>query len=49
LANGSIGYVPTQKAFAEGGYEVISARCAAGCGELLADAAIRLLRELRKR
>ncbi|HXG33744.1 MAG TPA: hypothetical protein VNJ11_10280 [Bryobacteraceae bacterium] len=49
LANGSIGYVPTQKAFAEGGYEVISARCAPGCGELLADAAIRLLRELRKR
>jgi hypothetical protein len=49
LANGSIGYVPTQKAFAEGGYEVISARCAPGCGELVADAAIRLLRELRKR
>lgn len=49
LANGSIGYVPTQKAFTEGGYEAISARCAPGCGELLADAAIRLLRDLRRR
>ncbi len=43
LANGSIGYVPDRKAYAEGAYEVISARCAAGSGEMLADAATRLL------
>ncbi|MCS6953107.1 MAG: hypothetical protein RMK57_11960 [Bryobacterales bacterium] len=49
LANGSIDYVPTKEAFAEGAYEVISARCAPGCGEMLADAAIGLLRDLYKR
>jgi hypothetical protein len=43
LSNGAISYVPTRKAFSEGAYEVISARCAAGCGEALADAAIRQL------
>lgn len=48
LANGAISYVPTKKAFDEGGYEVLSARCAAGCGEVLADAAIRLLAELHR-
>ena len=29
LANGSIGYVPTRRGFAEGNYEPVSARCAA--------------------
>ncbi len=48
LANGAISYVPTKRAFDEGGYEVLSARCAAGCGEMLADAAIRLLAELHR-
>jgi neutral ceramidase len=46
LANGSIGYIPTQRAFTEGNYEPVSARCAAGSGELLVDATIKLLREL---
>ena len=44
LANGSIGYVPNQPAYLEGNYEVISARCAAGSGELLVDSAVRQLR-----
>ncbi|MEO7652431.1 MAG: hypothetical protein ABIZ80_18355 [Bryobacteraceae bacterium] len=48
LAGGWIGYVPNQKAYAEGAYEVISARCAAGSGEALADAAIRLLAQARQ-
>jgi hypothetical protein len=44
LANGSIGYVPTRRAYAEGNYEVISARCGIGSGELLVDSAIKQLR-----
>jgi hypothetical protein len=48
LANGSISYVPNRKAFGEGAYEVISARCAPGCGEILADTAIRLLASLKR-
>ncbi len=49
LANGSIGYVPDRKAYVEGAYEPVSARCAAGSGEKLVDAATRLLLELRGR
>jgi neutral ceramidase len=49
LANGNISYVPTRKGFNEGGYEAISARCAAGCGEVLAETAIRLLAGLHRR
>ena len=44
LANGSVGYVPTQRAYAQGNYEVVSARCAEGAGEMLAAAAVRLLK-----
>ncbi len=44
LANGSIGYIPTRQAYSQGNYEVISARCAEGSGELLVDAALRQLR-----
>lgn len=47
LANGSIGYVPDRKAFSEGNYEAVSARCAAGSGERLVEAAIGLLKQLR--
>lgn len=47
LANGSVGYVPTFKAYAQGNYEVVSARCAAGSGEKLAETAVRLLKELK--
>jgi len=46
LANGAIGYIPSRRAYAQGNYEVESARCAAGSGELLVDAAVRLLGEL---
>jgi hypothetical protein len=46
LANGSIGYIPNKSAYAEGNYEVVSARCAEGSGEMLVDAAIKMLREL---
>jgi hypothetical protein len=46
LANGSVGYVPNRPAYAEGNYEVVSARCAEGSGELLVEAALRLLGEL---
>ena len=48
LANGSVGYVPTRRAYDEGNYEPISARCAAGSGERIADAAVKLLVELKK-
>jgi hypothetical protein len=44
LANGSIGYIPDKPAYAQGNYEVISARCAEGSGEMLVDAAVRLLK-----
>ena len=46
LANGAIGYIPSRRAYAQGNYEVISARCAEGSGERLVDAAVRLLKEL---
>ncbi len=46
LANGSVGYVPTKRAYSEGNYEVVSARCAEGSGEMLVDSALRMLREL---
>jgi hypothetical protein len=46
LANGSVGYIPTRRAYDEGNYEPISARCAPGAGEQVADAAIRLLKEV---
>lgn len=48
-ANGSIGYVPTPEAFAEGGYE---ARCALHladhAGEVLVEESLDLLQELRR-
>ncbi len=46
LANGSFSYIPNRSAYAEGNYEVISARCAEGSGEIMVAAAIRLLAEL---
>jgi hypothetical protein len=46
LANGSFGYIPNRSAYAEGNYEVVSARCAEGSGEMLVTAAIRMLAEL---
>lgn len=46
LANGSIGYIPDSRAYPQGNYEVVSARCAQGSGELLVEAALKLLRDL---
>ena len=46
LANDSIGYVPTTKAFREGSYEVVNSRVAPGGGEMLVNAALRLLKSL---
>ncbi len=44
LANGSIGYVPNRVAYAQGAYEVVSARCAEGSGEKLVESAVKQLR-----
>jgi hypothetical protein len=49
LANGSIGYVPNRRAYPEGAYEVISSRVAAGSGEQMVDAAVRMLIAHRQR
>lgn len=46
LANGSIGYIPDSRAYPQGNYEVVSARCAQGSGEALVEAALKLLKEL---
>jgi hypothetical protein len=48
LANGAVGYVPTKKAYAEDNYEVVSARCAEGSGEMLVETAVKLLEELKQ-
>lgn len=48
LANGAIGYIPNQEAYSQGNYEVVSARCASGSGEMLVDAALKLLKELKR-
>ena len=47
LTNGSIGYVPDRKAFIEGNYEPVSARCGPGSGEILAEKALAMLNELK--
>ncbi len=48
LANGGFYYIPHRSAYAEGQYEVFSARHAKGSGEMLVEAAIELLGELHK-
>ena len=45
LANGMLVYIPDRKAYDEGGYEPMTSRCKAGCGELMVDAARKLLIE----
>jgi hypothetical protein len=47
LANDSPAYIPTKKAFAEGSYEVVNSRIQPGGGELLVEAAIGLLNDLK--
>lgn len=48
LANGSIGYIPNKKAYAQGNYEPTSARCAQGSGEMLVESALKLLRAAKR-
>jgi hypothetical protein len=43
LSGGSVGYVPTRAAYAQGNYEVISARVGEGSGERLVEVALNLL------
>lgn len=47
LAHDAPGYVPTRKAFAEGSYETVNSRIQSGGGEMLVDAALRLLGDLK--
>lgn len=47
LANDSLGYIPTKKAFAEGSYETVNSRVVPGSGEEFVEAATRLLKELQ--
>ena len=47
LTNVNIAYVPTREGFAQGDYEAVASRVAPGGGEMLVDAAVRLLRELK--
>jgi neutral ceramidase len=45
--NDLIGYIPTRAAYAEGGYEVDTARIAAGSGETIVDTALSALAAMR--
>lgn len=47
LTNSHIAYVPTRKAFSQGSYETINSRLAPGGGEMMVDAAINLLNEIK--
>ncbi|MFW5866332.1 MAG: hypothetical protein ACOCX2_00860 [Armatimonadota bacterium] len=47
LANDSIGYIPTLRAFDEGAYEANSSRYQPGFGELIVETAVGLLEQLR--
>jgi len=46
LSQDAPGYIPTKKAFAEGSYETVNSRIAPGGGEMMAEAAVRLLKTL---
>jgi len=46
--NDLIGYIPTRAAYDEGGYEVDTARIAAGSGENIVDVALSTLEEMRR-
>jgi hypothetical protein len=47
ICNDRPSYVPTRKAFGEGSYEVTNARVKPGGGEMLVDAAVKLLKQLK--
>lgn len=46
MTNGSIGYIPIEIAYAQGGYESNSSCFRPGCGEQIADAAVELLNKM---
>jgi sugar phosphate isomerase/epimerase len=46
LCQDAPGYIPTKKAFAEGSYETVNSRIAPGGGEMVVEAAARLLKAL---
>lgn len=48
LANDAPGYIPTRKAFVEGGYETVNSRIAPGGGEKMTEVAILMLKELHE-
>ena len=48
ICNDRPSYVPTKKAFTEGSYEITNARVKPGAGEMLVDAAVKLLREVKE-
>jgi hypothetical protein len=47
ICNDRPSYVPTRKAFTEGSYEITNSRVSPGTGEMLVDAAVKLLKELK--
>ncbi len=47
MTNGSVGYIPIEIAYKQGGYESNSSRFRPGCGEQIADAAVELLNQMR--
>ena len=48
MTNGSIGYVPIEIAYKQGGYESNSSRFRPGCGEQIADIAVKLLDQMKR-
>ncbi len=48
LTNDAPGYIPTEKAFKEGSYETVNSRVKTGGGEMMVEAAIKLLKELKE-
>jgi len=48
ICNDRPSYVPTKKAFTEGSYEIRNARVRSGAGEMLVDAAGKLLNEVKE-
>lgn len=49
LANDTLGYIPDQKAYEEGGYEPEASVFAPGCGEQIVEVAVNLLNQLYKK
>ena len=46
LSNDGPGYIPTQKAFAEGSYETVNSRIQPGGGEVIVQTAVDLMNQL---